>query len=92
MRDCGHGIPADDLPHVFDRFYRVDGTRSKTTGGMGLGLAIVKTIATLHGGRVRIESRPGIGTRIALVFPAPERTAADPNRQSSDFPPKPARR
>ncbi|MCY2954112.1 MAG: heavy metal sensor histidine kinase [Planctomycetota bacterium] len=70
VRDSGRGIPPEHLPHVFDRFYRVDGTRSKKTGGIGLGLAIVKTIASLHGGDVRIASRVGVGTRITILFPA----------------------
>ena len=69
VRDSGRGIPPEHLPHVFDRFYRVDGTRSKKTGGMGLGLAIVKTIAELHGGDVRIASKLGVGTRISLLLP-----------------------
>ncbi len=70
VKDSGRGIPAEHLPHVFDRFYRVDATRSKNTGGLGLGLAIVKTISQLHRGTVSIESQVGLGTRITLTFPS----------------------
>jgi len=69
VSDNGAGIPAEHLPHVFDRFYRADPARSKHTGGTGLGLAIVKSIATLHGGSASIESRVGLGTRVTLQFP-----------------------
>jgi two-component system heavy metal sensor histidine kinase CusS len=67
--DTGSGIPAAQLPHVFDRFYRIDNARSSTNGNVGLGLAIVRSIAELHRGSVAIASEPGRGTRITLVFP-----------------------
>ncbi len=67
--DNGTGIPAEDLPRVFDRFYRADRSRSSSPGSVGLGLAIVKGIVTLHGGETEIESQEGKGTRIALVIP-----------------------
>ena len=70
VSDTGDGIPADALPRVFDRFFRVDSSRSQNLGGTGLGLAIVKSIATLHGGNVEIASREGKGTRVALHLPA----------------------
>ncbi len=70
VSDNGRGIPESHLPHIFDRFYRVDGARSKNTGGSGLGLAIVKGIVTLHGGRVDIQSEPGHGTSVSLYFRA----------------------
>jgi two-component system heavy metal sensor histidine kinase CusS len=73
--DTGAGIPAEHLPFVFDRFHRVDASRSKHTGGMGLGLALVKSIATLHGGSATVESRVGAGSRFILKFP----TNADEN-------------
>ncbi len=70
VEDTGCGIPPEHLPHVFDRFHRVDPSRSPQAGGAGLGLAIVKSIAALHGGEAAIESRPGHGTRVTLDLPA----------------------
>ncbi len=70
VQDTGEGIPKEHLPHVFDRFYRVDASRSKDSGGSGLGLAIVKSIASIHGGEVKIESEPGMGTHVKMIFPA----------------------
>ena len=72
--DTGAGIPAEVLPRVFDRFFRVDPSRSKTSGGTGLGLAIVQSIMTLHGGRAEITSRLGHGTRVTLRIPVPATT------------------
>jgi two-component system heavy metal sensor histidine kinase CusS len=69
VSDTGRGIPPGHLPHVFERFYRVDDARSAASGGVGLGLAIVKSIAMLHRGAVEIASDPGQGTRVTLVFP-----------------------
>jgi len=62
VSDSGEGIPPEDLPYVFDRFYRVDRSRSRRHGGRGLGLAIAKQIVELHGGRVWVESQPGVGS------------------------------
>ena len=70
VSDTGIGIPAEALPKVFDRFFRVDPSRSKTSGGTGLGLAIVQSILTLHGGSTEITSQPGAGTRVTLRMPA----------------------
>jgi signal transduction histidine kinase len=67
--DTGHGIPAAHLPHVFDRFYRADHTRSSKNGSVGLGLAIVRGITELHGGTVEIASDVGRGTRVTMIFP-----------------------
>ena len=69
LRDTGVGIPEDKLPYIFDRFFRVDKSRSRTTGGSGLGLAIVKKFVEAHGGEVRAESSPGQGTRISFTLP-----------------------
>jgi two-component system heavy metal sensor histidine kinase CusS len=69
VADTGVGIPADALPRVFDRFFRVDPSRSRTSGGTGLGLSIVQGIMTLHGGKVEINSKPGHGTRVTLRMP-----------------------
>jgi two-component system heavy metal sensor histidine kinase CusS len=69
VSDTGTGIPADALPKVFDRFFRVDASRSQKFGGTGLGLSIVQTIASLHGGNVQITSKQGQGTRVTLTLP-----------------------
>jgi len=69
VEDTGIGIPEDDLPHIFDRFYRVDKARSREAGGSGLGLSIVKSTAREHGGDVRAERRSEGGMRFAVVFP-----------------------
>lgn len=69
VEDTGIGIPAEDLPRIFERFYRVDKARSRETGGTGLGLAIVKHVAESHGGSVRAESRPNQGSRFLLTLP-----------------------
>jgi two-component system, OmpR family, heavy metal sensor histidine kinase CusS len=67
--DTGRGVAAEDLPHVFDRFYRADKSRTSASGNLGLGLAIVRSIAQLHGGRVELESQFGHGTRATLILP-----------------------
>ena len=69
VSDTGVGIPADALPKVFDRFFRVDPSRSKNSGGTGLGLAIVQSIMTLHGGKAEISSELGRGTCLTLRIP-----------------------
>lgn len=69
VRDYGVGIEKEDLPYIFDRFYRVDKTRSRTTGGTGLGLSIVKSIVLLHKGEIDIVSNPEKGTTITVMLP-----------------------
>ena len=69
VSDTGAGIPAEALPRVFDRFFRVDSSRSQSSGGTGLGLAIVQSIAWLHGGKAEISSQLGEGTRVTLHIP-----------------------
>jgi len=69
VRDSGGGIPPEDLPHIFERFFRVEKGRSRETGGTGLGLSIVKHIVQLHGGRVWAENREGGGLAIIMRLP-----------------------
>jgi signal transduction histidine kinase len=78
VRDTGEGIAAEDLPHVFERFYRGEKSRSRATGGAGLGLAIAKGIVEAHGGRIWIESPPGAGTTVRFTLPAVEGAAPQP--------------
>jgi PAS domain S-box-containing protein len=73
IRDTGRGIPVADLPHVFDKFYRVKNHAADGTPGTGLGLAIVKSIVDLHHGRVRVESVEGAGSTFFLELPLGER-------------------
>ncbi len=69
VQDTGAGIDPNDLPYIFDRFFRGDRSRSGTSGGSGLGLAIIKAIITAHGGNVSAESTPGKGTCISFTLP-----------------------
>ena len=69
VQDSGIGISESDIPHIFERFYRADDSRSKQTGGSGLGLAIAKWIIERHGGRFEVISRKDIGTRITVILP-----------------------
>jgi len=73
VRDTGPGIPSDDLPRIFERFYRVDKARSREKGGTGLGLSIVKHVIALHGGRVLVESELGRGSVFGFEIPAAPR-------------------
>ena len=68
VKDTGIGIPKEHQSRIFERFYRVDKSRSKSTGGTGLGLAIVKHIVSQHQAEIRLESETGIGTTIRIVF------------------------
>lgn len=69
LSDTGHGIVPEDLPHIFDRFYRGDKSRSRATGGAGLGLAIAKGIIEAHGGQIDVQSEPGQGTTFSFTLP-----------------------
>jgi len=70
VEDSGIGIPDEDLPHIFSRFYRVDKARSRDAGGSGLGLSIVYDAVCLHGGTVSVEKRENGGSRFIVMFPA----------------------
>ncbi len=70
VSDTGRGIPSEALPHIFDRFYRVDKARSREAGGTGLGLAIAKWISEAHGGSIRAESAAGVGSTFTVELPA----------------------
>jgi signal transduction histidine kinase len=69
VADTGEGIPADDLPNIFERFYRVDKSRARATGGTGLGLTIAKRMVEAHGGKIAVQSELGKGSRFAFTLP-----------------------
>jgi two-component system OmpR family sensor kinase len=70
IEDSGPGLSAEEAARAFDRFYRADTSRARTTGGAGLGLAIVRSIVAAHGGRVEIRSTPGRGAAFQILLPA----------------------
>jgi signal transduction histidine kinase len=72
VSDTGQGIPAQDLPNIFERFYRVDRSRARATGGSGLGLTIARRLVEAHGGRITVESELGRGSRFAFTLPIVE--------------------
>jgi len=72
VTDTGEGIPAEDLPNIFERFYRVDKSRTRATGGTGLGLTITKRLVEAHGGRIEAHSELGQGSRFVFTLPVPE--------------------
>jgi signal transduction histidine kinase len=72
LRDTGDGIPPEDLPRVFDRFYRVEKSRSRAHGGVGLGLAIARMLTELQGGTITVESAPGEGSTFVVWLPSAE--------------------
>jgi signal transduction histidine kinase len=80
VRDTGIGIAAKDLPHVFDRFWRSDRSRSRATGGSGIGLAVVRELVRAHGGRVELRSELGEGTTARVVMPVGAAPAPAPLR------------
>jgi signal transduction histidine kinase len=69
VSDSGNGIPEEHLNHVFERFYRVDASRSRSDGGTGLGLSICRSICEVHGGSILIASRLNEGTTVTVMLP-----------------------
>jgi signal transduction histidine kinase len=69
VEDTGIGITSENLPHIFDRFYRGDKARTRQEGGTGLGLAIAKWIVERHGGKIRVESKHSVGTQVFITLP-----------------------
>lgn len=69
VQDEGEGIPSEDISHIFDRFYRVDKSRTRATGGKGIGLAVAKEIVELHGGSIEVTSEVGVGTTFTIELP-----------------------
>jgi heavy metal sensor kinase len=82
VTDTGIGVGAEDMPHVFDRFYRADRARSRDSGGSGLGLSIAKWIAERHGGSIGIKSAPGLGCRVRVELPC-STPAASPSTSAA---------
>lgn len=72
VTDTGEGIPAEDLPYIFERFYRVDKSRSRATGGSGLGLTIARRLVEAHGGTIEVQSELGKGSRFTITLPVAE--------------------
>jgi signal transduction histidine kinase len=81
VADTGSGIPAENLPRLFERFYRVDQARSRSLGGFGLGLAICEWITRVHDGRLTVESEVGVGTTFRLWL---RRSASARSEAASD--------
>ena len=91
IADCGPGIPADALPHVFDRFFRADAVRTRSENGAGLGLSIVRSICQAHGGSVEAANRPEGGCCLSVRLPLstttvrPSTFASSPKEESADL-------
>ncbi len=81
VRDTGHGISARDLPYIFDRFYRVEGTAAPKPVGSGIGLSLTKELVDLFGGTINVNSQPGKGTTFTLLFPVTKQAPAMASRQ-----------
>ncbi|MDP2989495.1 MAG: ATP-binding protein, partial [Kiritimatiellota bacterium] len=72
VADTGEGIPAEDLPNIFERFYRADKSRTRATGGSGLGLTIARRLVEVHGGKIEVQSEPGKGSCFSFTLPVAE--------------------
>ena len=83
VTDSGLGIPQEDQARIFERFYRVDPSRSRSTGGTGLGLAIVKHVASTHNGEVKLFSKPGVGSTFTLRIPLADKNVIEPDSDRS---------
>ena len=70
MSDTGIGIAGEDLPYIFERFWRGERSRARRTGGAGIGLAIVSELVRAHGGRIDVQSKPGEGSRFRVTLPS----------------------
>ena len=79
VTDTGEGIPAEDLPLIFERFYRVDKSRARTTGGSGLGLTIAKRLVEAHGGTITVTSEVGKGSCFTFTLPIAKQTTGQAN-------------
>ena len=88
VQDTGSGIPAEDLPHVFERFYRVDRSRARSTGGSGLGLTIAKRIVEAHGGQIWAQSWLGAGSTFAFSLPLRQQVETPSPSPSHGFCPR----
>ncbi len=83
VRDTGAGIPADEMPHIFERFYRGTNTGEARASGSGLGLAIVRSIVEMHDGQIELASEVGQGTQVRIILPRRARTRPRPPRPRS---------
>ena len=83
VSDTGVGIGAEDIPHLFDRFYRVDKARTREAGGAGLGLSICNNIVETHGGRIEVRSEPGEGEHVQCLFADCSRVLISDTRKES---------
>jgi signal transduction histidine kinase len=78
VQDDGLGIPAKDLPHIFDRFYQVESHLTRRHGGMGLGLSVAKVMVEMHGGRIWAETREGAGSKFVFLLPVNKKSNTEP--------------
>jgi len=76
VKDSGIGIPEESIEHLFERFYRVDKARSRSTGGTGLGLSITDKLVSLHGGSIEVKSRLGEGSTFTVRLPVRQKGGA----------------